>query len=111
MRDTCEHGWVKEFGNCPECNKAANGNTTPCTCSACVEERDKREWTERWYGVRWQRLRDLIHEKAPEIEREACCIIANGTTGAAEPPTYAQMLNTLRYEVEKLKKQNASCEA
>ena len=27
MRDTCEHGWIKEFGNCPECNKAANGNT------------------------------------------------------------------------------------
>ena len=89
-------------------------NTSPCTCSACVQERDKREWTERWYGVRWQRLRDLIHEKAPEIESEACCIIANGTAGAAtgtyEPPTYAQMLNHLRHENERLKKQNAGGE-
>ena len=70
------------------------------------EDARKLEFTQNWYSVRWQRLRDLIHDKAPQIEPEACCIIANGTTGAAtgeyEPPTYAQTLNQLRYRIKKL---------
>jgi hypothetical protein len=78
-------------------------------CLDCATSRDRLAFAERWYAVRLKRLRKLVKEKAPEIEREFCCIIANGTpsavVGGYEPPKYAQILNQLWHENKRLKAQ------
>ena len=66
----------------------------------------QQESTHQWYAVRWKRLRDLIHTDAPNIENDACCIMANGTADSQDPPTYAQILNNLRHQITKMKGQN-----
>ncbi len=59
-----------------------------------------------WYAVRWERLRKLIREQAPDIEDAACCIMANGTADVYEVPTYGQMMSRAGHEVARLKKEN-----
>jgi hypothetical protein len=66
---------------------------------------EKVEFVQQWYAERWERLRDLIHDNALHIEDEACCIMANGTANVNEPPTYAQQMNLLRLERDRLKKE------
>ena len=55
---------------------------------------ESKQHTVEFYAVRWERLRQLIHDNACHIEDEACCIMANGTASPDEPPTYAQLINT-----------------
>lgn len=70
-----------------------------------MNELERVDFAHQWYAIRWKRLRQLIHEEAPEIEAKMCSIIANGTTSAAtggyEPPTYAQLLNQAKHRAEK----------
>lgn len=72
---------------------------------------DSKAFTYQWYAERWERLRELIHDNALHIEDEACCIMANGTASAGEPPTYAQQMNGLRHEFDVLRKENAALKA
>lgn len=52
---------------------------------------------EQWYAVRLQRLRQLAEEKG--CLGEYAGIVANGTGGPYEPPTYSQQLNLLRWRL------------
>jgi hypothetical protein len=63
----------------------------------------KLEHCHEWYAVRWERLRQLIHDDARHIEGEACAVMANGTTTPDDPPTYAQQMNALIHERDYLK--------
>jgi hypothetical protein len=71
------------------------------------EERDtalaRRQFTENWYGVRLERLKDLAKQHG--IWHEMASIIANGTAHHSEPPTYAQMLNLAEHKAERLEKE------
>ena len=60
-----------------------------------------KQHTQDWYGVRWERLRDLL--EGTEYWGKACSIIANGIAEHGEPPKYAQIVNSLRHQVEALK--------
>lgn len=68
-----------------------------------MTDRELLEFAHEWYGCRWERLRALIRERAPEIEAAACCVMANGTADVDEPPTYAQQMNALRHENARLR--------
>lgn len=75
-------------------------------CEREVERLRKRvEHTEQWYAVRFERIRD--EAKAAGIWPRIACIMANGTAEATEPPTYAQQMNVLRHEVERLRAENS----
>lgn len=59
------------------------------------------EFTQAWYGVRLQRLDQLMREEAPEeIKHKFFSIVANGTVAMDEPPTYAQQLNRAKWRAE-----------
>lgn len=77
-----------------------------CTAEAVVRELDRlawsREFCQGWYAERWERLRKLIRDKAPAIDDEACCVMANGTADADEVPTYAQLLSRKDMEIGRL---------
>ena len=59
------------------------------------------EHTVQWYGVRWKRLQELLKEGDTDLHVQVCNIMANGTVGCWEPPTYAQQINQLRHEKNK----------
>lgn len=79
-----------------------------CTAEAVVRELDRlaRSWgfCQDWYAERWERLRKLIRDKAPAIDDEACCVMANGTADAREVPTYGQLLGRKDLEIERLRR-------
>lgn len=54
------------------------------------------DFTQDWWAVRAERIRALAEERGcwPEV----CNILANGTAGMHEPPTYAQRLNLARHD-------------
>lgn len=73
-------------------------------------EKDKNEEFEKeltrihqWYSTRWEMLRALIHDKAKHIETEAFNIMANGQRDIHDPPSYSQTLNTMQFEIDRLK--------
>jgi hypothetical protein len=74
---------------------------------------DRVAHTREWYAVRMERLKDFAKEKG--IWHEVASILANGTmTGldsdgkwVYDPPTYAQQMNMLKWQVEKLQKELA----
>jgi DNA-directed RNA polymerase subunit F len=58
-----------------------------------------------WYGCRSARLFDWAHEKLPDdLRHEYFSIVANGTIGLEEPPTYAQQFNRMKYRAEEADK-------
>lgn len=61
-------------------------------------EKERARFAEEWYGVRWERLRDLL--RGTDLWPHACDIMANGTDGMREPPTYARTLNLTRFRAE-----------
>ncbi len=64
------------------------------------------EHTRYWYGCRLERLDDLMRSEATEeIRNRYFSIIANGTADIHEPPTYAQQMNTLKHQSERLAEQ------
>ena len=65
---------------------------------ACEKAREDRAFTEEWYGTRWHRLAELLRGTAhwPVV----CDIMANGTAGSREPPTYAQTLAKESFRAE-----------
>lgn len=77
-----------------------------CVAEAVVRELGRlarsREFCQRWYAERWERLRRLIHDDARHIEDEACCVMANGTADVNETPTYAQLLSRKEMEIGRL---------
>ena len=77
--------------------------TVACAQEAMIiNERDRaisrREYTEHWYAVRIERLKDLAKERG--IWDEMAAIIANGSASVTEPPTYAQQLNIAKHRAE-----------
>ncbi len=68
-----------------------------------AELRRSRQFIEQWYAERVERISDLAKEHG--IWNEVACVLANGTTSAAEPPTYAQLLNGERHKVARLTKE------
>lgn len=67
------------------------------------------DFTRQWYGTRWERLHQLLREEGTEeLRGRACSIMANGTAGAADPPTYAQQLNAMRHRAESAEKKLAA---
>lgn len=59
------------------------------------------DFTREWYGTRWERLHQLLREEgSEELRSKACSIMANGTSGVADPPAYAQQLNAMRHRAE-----------
>jgi len=106
----------REYDVLRRCREHHEQNCTECPCLRCVdnssplhEELDRlrarvtdlekaldeakrsKEHTEYWYAVRIERIKDLAKEKG--IWHEVAAILANGTVGVHEPPTYAQQLN------------------
>jgi len=69
-----------------------------------MTDAERVEFIQEWYAVRLERLRDLIQDKAPQLEDEICAILANGSANSAEPPTYAQILNQKTYRIAELEK-------
>ena len=65
------------------------------------------DFTTQWYAVRIRRIRDLIEEKAPELNHELCAVLANETATSLEPPSYSQILNGLRHKIARLESPNA----
>ena len=67
-----------------------------------------QEFAHQWYAVRWKRIHELIREKCPEHEDEACCVMANGTGSVMEPPRYDMIVNALRTDVALARSQLAT---
>jgi hypothetical protein len=65
--------------------------------------RRQMAFTQEWYAVRFERLRDL--GKQHGIWNEMACIIANGTANVSEPPSYAQLLNTALHRAKAAEKE------
>ncbi len=66
----------------------------------------KLEFTNYWYGTRHKRLWQWAHDELSQEQRERYfSIVANGTAGAHEPPTYAQQYNTMQYRMEQAEQQ------
>jgi hypothetical protein len=75
----------------------------PDPSAALAEALESLEHTRYWYGCRLERLSQFMREEAtPEIRHRYFSIIANGTADHAEPPTYAQQMNTLKHDAERL---------
>ena len=53
------------------------------------------EFTKQWYAERIRKITDVA--KREGIWEEVACILANGTSGPEEPPTYAQLLNMAKW--------------
>ncbi len=59
------------------------------------------QFCREWYSCRFERLSKFIREEIPEPQKTRYfSIIANGAADHREPNTYAQQMNTLRYEKE-----------
>lgn len=76
------------------------------------DQRDKaierRDSTHAWYAVRNERLHDWARKEIPdELSKQYFSIAANGTRNVAEPPTYGQILNTVKYRAEKAEQEKA----
>ena len=62
-----------------------------------MTDAERLEFTRDWYATRIERLADLC--KKHGCWDDASKILANGTTGIDDPPTYARTLNTLRARI------------
>lgn len=79
-------------------------------CSLCQKNIRKRQHTEQWYAVRFERIREYAQQHG--WWHDIAAIIANGClTGADkdgnfiyEPPTYAQQLNRAIFRAEAAEK-------
>lgn len=77
-------------------------------CGECKDARaeaaqEQKEFTERWYEVRFQRLADYAKEHG--FWGDVAAIFANGRLMDDKPPTYAQQLNAARNRVEVLEEE------
>lgn len=63
----------------------------------------RREHTHYWWGVRSESLRELLD--GTEYWDRFINIVANGTPCISTPPTYAQQLNTMRWQRDRNDKQ------
>lgn len=61
-------------------------------------------WSEKWYAIRLQMLRDLCEKN--NLLKEFCDIVANGKSEALPPNDYMKIQSTMEREIEELKKQN-----
>lgn len=77
--------------------------------SDVIAERDRLknliEGINDWYGQRWQRLRELLREEAPEIEERAINVMANGAADTMESATRPSFIEQLTAERDRLAKQ------
>lgn len=103
--------WEKDAALVAEFRERAATDKPAVTVFRCVAEAvarelgrlaRSREFCQRWYAERWERLRQLIHDDARHIEDEACRVMANGTAGVNETPTYAQLLSRKEMEIGRL---------
>jgi hypothetical protein len=71
------------------------------------EALEELERSRQWWAVRFQRLEDFARaELTPEQQHRFFSIVANGTASPADPPTYAQQMNMLRHELERVQAEN-----
>lgn len=70
------------------------------------EGRKILEFRDSWYAVRFKRLREWVKDLPEKKRKEYFSIVANGTSNQFEPPTYAQIINILKHENEKLCEKN-----
>ena len=61
-------------------------------------------WSEKWYAIRLQLLRDLCEKN--NLLKEFCDIVANGKSEVLPPNDYMKICSTMEWEIEKLKKEN-----
>jgi hypothetical protein len=70
------------------------------TSRSVTKAEDGLAFTQDWYAARIARLSDLCKQHG--CWEEAAAILANGSTGPGDPPTYAQTLADLRAQVRQL---------
>ncbi|NDB82867.1 MAG: hypothetical protein EB127_09020 [Alphaproteobacteria bacterium] len=66
---------------------------------ALINSAQGQLWTEEWYAVRIEMLRNLCEKHG--LLTEFCNIAANGTESVHSPPTYQQQMNLLKFAKEK----------
>ena len=87
--------WTKQFRDLEREQKE--------TLERAEKAERRRDFIERWYGVRWARLRELFC--GTEIEEIACCIMANGTASVNEPPRqYAPVDEVKPFVLDQIKR-------
>lgn len=67
-----------------------------------IELQKSKAHTEEWYAIRFVELKKWAHQNN---HKEVFSILANGIKDPFTPPTYAQQMNILKWELEKAKKQ------
>jgi hypothetical protein len=70
---------------------------------ALIDSAEGQLWTEEWYAVRIEMLRNLCEKHG--LLTEFCNIAANGTESVHSPPTYQQQMNLLKFAKEKAEKE------
>lgn len=104
--ETCHGGQLAVKDSVGGVTMLADGVVRHMAHDALVREVDlsrmaaKLRHAHEWYAVRWERLRQLIHDDARHIEDAAISVMANGTTDTMDPPTYAQQMASLRSEAD-----------
>ena len=66
---------------------------------ALIDSAQGQLWTEEWYAVRIEMLRDLCEKHG--LLTEFCNIAANGKESVHSPATYQQQMNLLKFAKEK----------
>ena len=70
---------------------------------ALIDSAEGQLWTEEWYAVRIEMLRNLCEKHG--LLTEFCNIAANGRESVHSPPTYQQQMNLLKFAKEKAEKE------
>lgn len=119
----------QEWGQCRACG-GTNGHWEGCKGEAALEielaslraalaqseqRRDEaieaKKFTQQWYAVRWERLKDWARNEIPaDLREQFFCIVANATKSVLEPPTYGLQLNMMRHRAELAEERAAQSE-
>ena len=68
-----------------------------------ADKEDRVDRLHRWYGLRFDRLREWVKDLPEEKQHEYFSIVANGTASPFESPVYSQTLNSQRHRIAELK--------
>lgn len=67
-----------------------------------------RDWTQEWYSVRLERLKDLMKQHG--IWKDGAAIIANASLSGDRGNDYWQQLNVMRHRAEQAEARNQKLE-
>lgn len=108
------HGFAVDAGDVPSLPRDAwklkEGCVTDAEIIAVLESRlaaavKSRDWTQEWYSVRLERLKDLMKEHG--IWDKGAAIIANASLPGDQGNDYWQQLNMMRHRAERAEKKVA----